>query len=38
MLFCKVEDSNKKQYILTDKFKQPLICEPKSGICVMILH
>jgi hypothetical protein len=25
-LFCKVEDSNKNKYILTDKYKQPLQC------------
>jgi len=25
-IFCKVEDLNKNQYILTDKFKQPLNC------------
>jgi hypothetical protein len=24
-MFCKVEDSNKNLYILTDKYKQPLI-------------
>jgi hypothetical protein len=25
-IFCKVEDSNKNKYILTDKYKQPLNC------------
>jgi len=28
--FCKVEDSNKNKYILTDKNKQPLQCKLKS--------
>ena len=34
--YCKVEDLSKNQYILTDKFKQPLLCEPKIGICFTI--
>jgi hypothetical protein len=34
--YCKVEDLNGKQYILTDKFKQPLIWEPKSKMCLII--
>ena len=32
--YCKVEDSNKNQYILTDKFKQPLLCE-RTGFCII---
>jgi hypothetical protein len=31
MSFCKVEDSNKNLYILTDKFKQPLITHPHEN-------
>jgi hypothetical protein len=31
MNFCKVEDSNKNLYILTDKFKQPLITHPHEN-------
>jgi hypothetical protein len=34
--YCKVEDLSKNQYILTDKFKQPLICDLKNGNCVGI--
>jgi hypothetical protein len=37
--FCKVEDSNKNLYILTDKFKQPLIADPERmagpGTCLI---
>ena len=33
--YCKVEDKNGKQYILTDKFKQPLIWDPRSGMCLI---
>jgi len=37
--FCKVEDSNKNLYILTDKFKQPLIADPRRmagpGTCLI---
>jgi cbb3-type cytochrome oxidase subunit 3 len=36
IFFCKVEDLSQNQYILTDKFKQPIICELKSGICQII--
>jgi hypothetical protein len=32
--FCKVEDSNKNKYILTDKYKQPLQCQNDSCIIV----
>ena len=35
-IFCKVEDSNKNKYILTDKFKQPLLCHPKDNTCKKI--
>jgi hypothetical protein len=31
MNFCKVEDSNKNLYILTDKYKQPLITHPHEN-------
>ena len=31
--FCKVEDLNKNQYILTDKFKQPLECHRFKNTC-----
>ena len=34
--YCKVEDLSKNQYILTDKFKQPLICDPMMGNCFTI--
>ena len=30
--FCKVEDSNQNKYILTDKYKQPLICKENSCV------
>ena len=30
-MFCKVEDSNKNLYILTDKYKQPLIAMPHKN-------
>ncbi len=33
--YCKVEDKNGKQYILTDKFKQPLIWDPRSETCLI---
>ena len=33
--FCKVEDLNKNQYILTDKYKQPLICDTREGKCII---
>jgi len=33
--FCKVEDSNKNQFILTDKFKQPLQCNNKQNTCTI---
>jgi hypothetical protein len=33
--FCKVEDSLKNQYILTDKFKQPLQCDKLKNSCVV---
>lgn len=29
--FCKIEDSNKNQYILTDKYKQPLVCSNQNS-------
>ena len=35
-IFCKVEDSNKNKYILTDKFKQPLICHPLDNTCIKV--
>jgi hypothetical protein len=35
-LFCKVEDSNKNKYILTDKFKQPLQCLNKECLILDI--
>ena len=35
-LFCKVEDSNKNKYILTDKFKQPLQCFNKECLILDI--
>jgi hypothetical protein len=34
-LFCKVEDLNGKQYILTDKFKQPLLATPATKTCII---
>ena len=34
-MFCKVEDSNKNLYILTDKFKQPLLALPSKNTCLI---
>jgi hypothetical protein len=34
-IFCKVEDSNKNKYILTDKFKQPLQCSEINKSCLI---
>jgi hypothetical protein len=34
-IFCKVEDSNKNKYILTDKFKQPLQCSEFNKTCLL---
>jgi hypothetical protein len=34
-LFCKVEDSNKNLYILTDKNKQPLVALPFINTCII---
>jgi hypothetical protein len=34
-LFCKVEDLNGKQYILTDKNKQPLLALPAKNTCLI---
>jgi hypothetical protein len=34
-MFCKVEDSNKNLYILTDKNKQPLITFPSKNTCLI---
>ena len=36
IFYCKVEDLSENQYILTDKFKQPLACYPYSGSCQII--
>ena len=35
MILCKVEDSNKNQYILTDKNKQPLLATPFKNTCLI---
>jgi hypothetical protein len=35
IIYCKVEDKNGKEYILTDKFNQPLIMDLRSGMCVI---
>jgi hypothetical protein len=34
-LFCKVEDSNKNLYILTDKNKQPLLAHSFKNTCII---
>ena len=34
-MFCKVEDSNKNLYILTDKNKQPLLALPSKNTCII---
>ena len=34
-MFCKVEDSNKNLYILTDKYKQPLLSTPFKNTCLI---